>query len=139
MLEDNTIISGTLQEPFYQKGIFDGIRAPRVNNIAYLDAFCKPEYFPEFLPEYANLDELKAHYTKGGLGDVKVKRFLNKVMQAELEPIRARRHEWDQHLDDVMDILKDGTAKANAKANETLHSVKKAMRINYFEDGNLLK
>ncbi|MEE3452470.1 tryptophan--tRNA ligase [Dialister sp.] len=105
----------------------------------YLDAFCRPEYFPEFLPEYANLDELKAHYTKGGLGDVKVKRFLNKVMQAELEPIRARRHEWDQHLDDVMDILKDGTAKANAKANETLHSVKKAMRINYFEDGNLLK
>ena len=105
----------------------------------YLDAFCKPEYFPEFLPEYQNLDELKAHYTKGGLGDVKVKRFLNKVMQAELEPIRAHRHEWDKHLDDVMDILKAGTDKANAKANETLHSVKKAMRINYFEDGNLLK
>ena len=72
----------------------------------YLDAFCKPEYFAEFLPEYQNLDELKAHYTRGGLGDVKVKKFLNKVLQAELSPIRERRKYWEQHLDDVYDSSK---------------------------------
>lgn len=105
----------------------------------YLDAFCKDEYFAEFLPEYKNLDEMKAHYTRGGLGDVKVKRFLNNVMQAELAPIRERRQYWEQHLDDVVDILKTGTEKAAAKADGTLQKVRKAMRINYFEDGNLLK
>lgn len=105
----------------------------------YLDAFCRDEYFAEFLPEYKNLDELKAHYTRGGLGDVKVKRFLNKVMQAELTPIRERRHEWEKRLPDVADILEAGTKKAAAKADETLQKVRKAMRINYFEDGNLLK
>lgn len=105
----------------------------------YLDAFCRNEYFAEFLPEYKNLDELKAHYTRGGLGDVKVKRFLNKVMQAELAPIRERRHEWEKRLPDVADILEAGTKKAAAKADETLQKVRKAMRINYFEDGNLLK
>lgn len=105
----------------------------------YLDAFCRDEYFAEFLPEYKNLDELKAHYTCGGLGDVKVKRFLNKVMQAELAPIRERRHEWEKRLPDVADILEEGTKKAAAKADETLQKVRKAMRINYFEDGNLLK
>lgn len=101
----------------------------------YLDAFCRDEYFAEFLPEYKNLDELKAHYTRGGLGDVKVKRFLNKVMQAELAPIRERRHEWEKRLPDVADILEAGTKKAAAKADETLQKVRKAMRINYFEDG----
>ena len=105
----------------------------------YLDAFCKPEYFPEFLPEYQNLDELKAHYTRGGLGDVKVKRFLNKVMQAELEPIRERRRQWEKRLPDVMEVLEEGTKKANAAADDTLQKVRRAMRINYFEDGNLLK
>ena len=105
----------------------------------YLDAFCRDEYFAEFLPEYKNLDELKAHYTRGGLGDVKVKRFLNKVMQTELAPIRERRHEWEKRLPDVADILEEGTKKAAAKADETLQKVRKAMRINYFEDGNLLK
>lgn len=105
----------------------------------YLDAFCRDEYFAEFLPEYKNLDELKAHYTRGGLGDVKVKRFLNKVMQAELAPIRERRHAWEKRLPDVADILEVGTKKAAAKADETLQKVRKAMRINYFEDGNLLK
>ena len=105
----------------------------------YLDAFCRDEYFAEFLPEYKNLDELKAHYTRGGLGDVKVKRFLNKVMQTELAPIRERRHEWEKRLPDVADILEAGTKKAAAKADETLQKVRKAMRINYFEDGNLLK
>ncbi|WP_288264576.1 tryptophan--tRNA ligase [uncultured Dialister sp.] len=105
----------------------------------YLDAFCKDEYFAEFLPEYKNLDEMKEHYTRGGLGDVKVKRFLNNVMQAELAPIRERRQHWEQHLDDVVDILRKGTEKAAAKADVTLQRVRKAMRINYFEDGNLLK
>ena len=96
----------------------------------YLDAFCKPEYFAEFLPEYQNLDELKAHYTRGGLGDVKVKKFLNKVLQAELSPIRERRKYWEQHLDDVYDILKEGSKVAEAKAAQTLHDVRSAMQIN---------
>ena len=74
----------------------------------YLDAFCRPEYFDEFLPEYSGLDELKDHYRRGGLGDVKVKRFLNSVMQAELEPIRTRRKMWQGRLGDVAEILKAG-------------------------------
>ena len=99
----------------------------------YLDAFCKDEYFAEFLPDYANLDELKAHYQRGGLGDVKVKKFLNNVMQAELGPIRARRKEWEQRIPDVMDILKEGSRVAEAKAAQTLNDVKASMRINYFD------
>lgn len=105
----------------------------------YLDAFCKPEYFAEFLPEYQNLDELKAHYTRGGLGDVKVKKFLNKVLQAELSPIRERRKYWEQHLDDVYEILKEGSKVAEAKAAQTLHDVRSAMQINYFDDNSLIK
>ena len=105
----------------------------------YLDAFCRPEYFAEFLPEYQNLDELKAHYTRGGLGDVKVKKFLNKVLQAELSPIRERRKYWEQHLDDVYDILKEGSKVAEAKAAQTLHDVRSAMQINYFDDNSLIK
>ena len=105
----------------------------------YLDAFCKPEYFAEFLPEYQNLDELKAHYTRGGLGDVKVKKFLNKVLQAELSPIRERRKYWEQHLDDVYDILKEVSRVAEAKAAQTLHDVRSAMQINYFDDNSLIK
>ena len=99
----------------------------------YLDAFSRPEHFAEFLPEYQNLDELKAHYQRGGLGDVKVKKFLNNVMQAELGPIRARRKEWEQRIPDVMDILKEGSRVAEAKAAETLNDVKASMRINYFD------
>ena len=99
----------------------------------YLEAFCKPEYFPEFLPEYQNLEELEDHYRRGGLGDVKVKKFLNKVMQAELGPIRARRKEWEQRIPDVMGILKEGSRVAEAKAAETLNAVKASMRINYFD------
>ena len=99
----------------------------------YLEAFCKPEYFPEFLPEYQNLEELEDHYRRGGLGDVKVKKFLNKVMQAELGPIRARRKEWEQRIPDVLDILKEGSRVAEAKAAETLNDVKASMRINYFD------
>jgi len=98
-----------------------------------LEAFCKDEYFPEFLPEYQNLEELEDHYRRGGLGDVKVKKFLNNVMQAELSPIRARRKEWEQRIPDVMDILREGSRVAEAKAAETLNDVKASMRINYFD------
>lgn len=87
----------------------------------YLDAFSRPEHFAEFLPEYQNLDELKAHYQRGGLGDVKVKKFLNNVMQAELGPIRERRKMWEQRTEDVFDILKAGTEVAREKAAATLH------------------
>lgn len=103
----------------------------------YLDAFCKDEYFAEFLPDYQNLDELKAHYKRGGLGDVKVKKFLNKVLEAEIGPIRERRKMWEQRIPDVYDILKEGTKVAEAKAAETLHDVRAAMKINYFEDGTI--
>ena len=105
----------------------------------YLDAFSRPEHFAEFLPEYQNLDELKAHYQRGGLGDVKVKKFLNSVMQAELEPIRTRRKEWEQRLPEVVEILKEGSAVAEKTAAATLANVRKAMRIDYFADNNLLK
>lgn len=105
----------------------------------YLDAFSRPEHFAEFLPEYQNLDELKAHYQRGGLGDVKIKKFLNAVMQAELEPIRNRRREWEQRLPEVVEILKEGSAVAEKTAAATLANVRKAMRIDYFANNNLLK
>lgn len=103
----------------------------------YLDAFSRPEHFAEFLSEYASLDELKAHYQRGGLGDVKVKKFLNNVMQAELAPIRERRHMWEQRLDEVKMILKQGSETARAAAAETLHDVRAAMQINYFENWHI--
>ena len=104
----------------------------------YLDAFSRLEHFEEFLPEYQNLDELKAHYQRGGLGDVKVKKCLNNVMQAELGPIRERRKMWEQRTADVFDILKAGTEVAREKAAATLHDVRSSMRINYFEDQDFL-
>ena len=103
----------------------------------YLDAFCKPEYFDEFLPDYKNLDELKAHYQRGGLGDVKVKKFLNKVLQAELEPIRERRKMWKAKLPEVAEILQQGTKVARAKAQDTMKDVRHAMRIDYFNEEGL--
>ena len=105
----------------------------------YLDAFCKQDYVDEFLPDYANLEELKEHYKRGGLGDVKVKKFLNNVMQAELAPLRERRKSWDKRPPDVYDILKEGSKVAEAKAAETLRDVKNSMKINYFEDPDFLK
>ena len=104
----------------------------------YLDAFCKPEHFPEFLPEYANLDELKSHYKRGGLGDMKVKRFLNSVLQAELEPVRNRRKEYQKDIPYVYEILKKGSEKAEKVAAETLKDVRAAMKINYFDDQDLI-
>ena len=103
----------------------------------YLDAFCKPEYFDEFLPEYSGLDELKDHYRRGGLGDVKVKKFLNSVMQAELEPIRTRRKMWQGRLGAVAEALKARCAAARATAGDTLGDVRRAMQIDYFENGTL--
>lgn len=99
----------------------------------YLDAFCKDEDFAEFLPEYKNLDELKAHYQRGGLGDVKVKKFLNNVIQKELAPIRERRKMWEQKTPEVYEILRKGSLEAKEVAAKTLENVKRAMKINYFE------
>ena len=104
----------------------------------YLDAFCRPEYFAEFLPDYANRQELKDHYTRGGLGDMKVKRFLNNVLQAELEPIRNRRKEYQKDIPYVYEILKKGSEKAEAVAEKTLQEVKASMKINYFNDQELI-
>ena len=104
----------------------------------YLDAFCRPEYFAEFLPDYANLQELKDHYTRGGLGDMKVKRFLNNVLQAELEPIRNRRKEYQKDIPYVYEILRKGSEKAEAVAAKTLQEVKESMKINYFDDQELI-
>lgn len=105
----------------------------------YLDAFCRDEHFEKYLPEYKNLDELKAHYTRGGLGDVKVKRFLNNVVQDELRPIRERRQEFAKDIPAVYRILEEGSKKAEAKAAKTLAEMKRAMKINYFEDKELIE
>ena len=104
----------------------------------YLDAFCTDAHFERYLPEYANLDELKAHYTRGGLGDVKVKRFLVNVMQEELEPIRKRRAEFEKEIPAVYEILKKGSETARQTAAQTLAQVKSAMKINYFDDSELI-
>ena len=105
----------------------------------YLDAFATDEHFAAFLPEYKNLGELKAHYTRGGLGDMKVKRFLNEVLQSILEPIRARRKEYENDIPAVYDILKRGSEKAERAAAATLSDVKTAMKINYFSDEELIR
>ena len=105
----------------------------------YLDAFCKPEYFEEFWPEYNNLDELKAHYQRGGLGDVKVKKFLNNVLQETLEPIRNRRKELEKDIPAIYEMLKKGSEEAEKVAAQTLADVKAAMKINYFDDLDLIR
>jgi len=105
----------------------------------YLDAFCRDDHFEKFWPEYANLDELKDHYRRGGLGDVKVKRFLNNIMQEELEPIRVRRKELEKHIPEIYEILRKGSMEAAKVAAQTLEEVKRAMKINYFEDAQLIE
>ena len=104
----------------------------------YLDAFCKPEHFEKYWNDYASLDEVKEHYQRGGLGDVKVKRFLNSIVNEELEPIRAKRKEFEQDMGAVYDILVDGTGKAREVAANTLAEVKQAMKLNYFDDKALI-
>ena len=104
----------------------------------YLDAFCRPEHFERYLPDYPNLNELKAHYQRGGLGDVKVKRFLNSIMQEELEPIRNRRKEFEKDIPAIYEMLRKGCEVARAAAADTLSDVRKAMKINYFDDAELI-
>jgi len=104
----------------------------------YLDAFCRPEHFERYWPEYANLDELKAHYTRGGLGDVKVKKFLTAIMQEELEPIRLRRKEYEKDIPAVYEMLRKGSEAAREVAAKTMDEVRKAMKINYFDDISLI-
>ncbi|MBP3407994.1 MAG: tryptophan--tRNA ligase [Bacteroidaceae bacterium] len=105
----------------------------------YLDAFCRPEHFEKYLPDYPNLDELKAHYMRGGLGDVKVKRFLIAILEEELAPIRARRKEWEKKIPEVYALLQNGCEAARAVAADTLADVRRAMKINYFEDKELIE
>lgn len=104
----------------------------------YLDAFCQPEHFERYLPDYPNLDELKAHYRRGGLGDVKVKNFLNAIMQETLEPIRNRRREFEKDIPAIYDMLKHGCEQARETAAQTLDEVRRAMKINYFDDTELI-
>lgn len=104
----------------------------------YLDVFSKPEHFSMFLPEYDNLDSLKDHYRRGGLGDVKIKKFLAAVLEEELAPVRQRRAYYENNLPQVMETLKTGCEKAEKKAEQTLEKVRKAMKINYFDDNSLL-
>ena len=105
----------------------------------YLDAFCNDQHFEEYLPDYKNLDELKEHYQRGGLGDVKVKKFLNNVLQEELEPIRKRREELQKDIPYVYEVLKKGSEAARETAAQTLHEVRDAMKINYFDDMELIR
>ncbi len=105
----------------------------------YLDAFCREEHFGRYLPDYANLEELKAHYKRGGLGDVKVKKFLNNVMQEELEPIRSRRKELQKDIPYIYEVLKKGSEEAERAAADTLERVRNAMKINYFADQELIQ
>lgn len=104
----------------------------------YLDAFSRPEHFQKYLPEYPSLDELKAHYRRGGLGDVKVKRLLIAILNEMLDPIRERRHYYEARIGEVYDILREGSEKARAAAAETLAEVRAAMKINYFDDKELI-
>ena len=104
----------------------------------YLDAFCRDEHFEKYLPDYKNLDEMKEHYRRGGLGDVKCKKLLIAVLEEMLEPIRARRKEWEQKIEEVYAILEKGTAEARATAAATLNDVRDAMKINYFADKELI-
>ena len=103
----------------------------------YLDAFCTDSHFKKYLPEYKKLDELKAHYQRGGVGDVKIKRFLNDILQETLEPIRERRHYYEQHIDYVYDMLEEGSKEARKKAKEVLKRVRRAIGLEYFEDMEL--
>ena len=104
----------------------------------YLDAFSRPEHFERYLPDYANLDELKAHYQRGGLGDMKVKKFLGAIMEEELAPIRARRLEFEKDIPAIYEMLKKGCEEARATAANTLAEVRKAMKIDYFDDAELI-
>ena len=105
----------------------------------YLDAFSRPEHFAQYWPEYQNLDELKDHYRRGGLGDMKCKKFLNQILNEFLEPMRQRRHEFEQDIPEIYNILRKGTERARETAAQTMDEVRRAMRINYFDDAELIQ
>ena len=105
----------------------------------YLDAFCRDEHFEKYLPDYKNLDEMKDHYRRGGLGDVKCKKLLIAILEEMLEPIRERRRYYEEHLDQVYEILRCGSEEARKAAAETLTDVRRAMRINYFENTDIMQ
>ena len=105
----------------------------------YLDAFSRPEHFAQYWPEYQNLDELKDHYQRGGLGDMKCKKFLNQILNEFLEPMRQRRHEFEQDIPEIYNILRRGTDKARETAAQTMSEVRQAMQINYFDDEELIR
>lgn len=105
----------------------------------YLDAFSTPQDFADFMPDYASLDEMKEHYKRGGLGDMKCKKFLVKILERQLEPVRHRRHEFEQDIPEVYNILKRGSETAREVAAQTLHEVREAMKINYFDDQQLIQ
>ncbi len=105
----------------------------------YLDAFSKDEDFAKYLPDYQNLDEMKDHYRRGGLGDMKCKKLLNSILNEMLEPIRQRRHELEQDIPEIYNILRRGTEKARETASKTMDEVRNAMKINYFDDAELIR
>jgi tryptophanyl-tRNA synthetase len=105
----------------------------------YLDAFSRPEHFANYWPEYQSLDELKDHYRRGGLGDMKCKKFLNQILNEFLEPMRQRRHEFEQDIPEIYNILRKGTERARETAAQTMDEVRRAMRINYFDDAELIQ
>ncbi len=131
-------IMGMFTDPLHLK-ISDPGHIEENAVFTYLDAFCEDRHFPEFLPDYTNLDELKEHYSRGGVGDVKIKKFLNNIIQEELSPIRKRRKEYEKDIASVYDILKAGCKAARTIAQETLDEVKAAMQINYFDDDSLIQ
>ena len=105
----------------------------------YLDAFSNDEDFAKYLPDYQNLDEMKDHYRRGGLGDMKCKKFLNQILNQMLDPIRQRRHEFEQDIPEIYNILRRGTEKARETAAQTMDEVRRAMQINYFDDQELIQ
>lgn len=136
--EVKTKIMGMFTDPQHLK-VSDPGHLEGNTVFTYLDAFARDEHFERFCPDYANLDEMKAHYTKGGLGDMKVKKFLNEIMQEELEPIRKRRAMFEKDIPEIYNILKKGSETARQVAAQTLSEVKHAMKIDYFEDLELIK
>ena len=131
-------VMGMYTDPDHQR-VEDPGKVEGNTVFTYLDAFCLPEHFGRYLPEYASLDELKAHYRRGGLGDVKVKRLLIAVLNETLDPIRARRREYENRIGEVYEILRAGSEKARATAAETLREVRRAMKIDYFDDRELIE
>ena len=131
-----------IEDPGHLEGTYtdnDGNEVHYQNTVfVYLDAFATDDDFAQFLPDYKNLDEMKAHYQKGGLGDGTCKKFLLNVLNARLEPIRERRHYWEQRIPEVYEILKKGTEVARSRGQKTLEEVKAAMQINYFDDKELI-